>query len=841
MPRSFNIPAQPLASALNAFGRQSGLQVTLSAATSRGVTSSAVTGTFTPEQALARLLQNTGITFQITSDRTAVIGEARPASGGVVASGSEELPPISVTSHRNASTGSGFQGTPDWVYETPSSVSVVSREAIQNAPTRNARDLLDNVAGVYANRSEAQNPGISINVRGLQDQDRVATMIDGARQSFQRSAHGSTQRTYIDTAFIRQIDVEKSGTSGVGNAGSLGGSVNFRTLLAEDLIKPGRQWGGELNATTGTNKFNFDGSTSAAVRITDSFSILGGISHKNIGAYKVGQHGEIKSSTTYDGDTLLFSGQEVISSLLKAEAQLTSDAKLTLGWVRNNSTFNTGNYDFVVSNGRLLQSSEEVINNTYTAALDWKPAGELIDLKARFYYNHVQNDKVGTATIFNTGPSNYQMGTFGGSLENTSRFETFLGALTLNYGAEAFRDDAKTALEKGFVVGGVDYSSTLSGGTPSGGRDIASGFANATLKPSEWLTVSGGLRYDWYHIAGDTTIYGDEIPTIVGYTFVPAVPPSCWPSPPFPPNFNCTGGSPARNDPIYSSYPERLDLSVDKSDGAFLPTLTVALNPTDWLQPFVKYAKTYRPPTVMESFINGGHDGSSVTNYAPNPNLRPERANTYEIGLNISRNGILTGNDTFRLKTVGFYREIEDYISFGYITNPQATTVQYTSYVNLDGVTRMKGVEVEANYDARFLYIGGSLTQIDIDFSDTFTSPAGRTMPINAGRGASVIFVQPKLRVVLDAGIRLFDEKLTLGGRMTDVQSTEPQLGSLRSGYAMEGYRIYDLYGSYAFDENTKLRFTVTNVTDVAYAPANGANFYAAPGRTATASLNLKF
>jgi hypothetical protein len=53
----------------------------------------------------------------------------------------------------------------------------------------------------------------------------------------------------------------------------------------------------------------------------------------------------------------------------------------------------------------------------------------------------------------------------------------------------------------------------------------------------------------------------------------------------------------------------------------------------------------------------------------------------------------------------------------------------------------------------------------------------------------------------------------------------------------MDGYRVYDIYGSYAFDPNTKLRFAFTNLTDVAYAPAVGANFYAAPGRTATVGL----
>ena len=281
-------------------------------------------------------------------------------------------------------------------------------------------------------------------------------------------------------------------------------------------------------------------------------------------------------------------------------------------------------------------------------------------------------------------------------------------------------------------------------------------------------------------------------------------------------------------------------MDVDKSGGALLPTMTVAVKPVDWLQPFVKYSKSYRPPTIMESFLNGGHGGPSINGYAPNPYLRPERGDTYELGANILRNGIFSERDTFRFKVVGFYREITDYISFGYIYNSAAQR-QYDSYVNLDGVTRMKGLEIEGNYDARVVYIGGTLTRIDTELADSFTSPAGRSIPINSGRGAAVIFEQPKLRVTLDAGVRLFEEKLTLGGRVTDVSKTEPALGSLRTGYEMAGYRVYDIYGSYAFDPNTKLRFAVTNLTDVAYAPALGANFFAAPGRTATVSLNYKF
>ena len=820
-PRNFNIPAQPLGRALNTFGRQSGLQVTLSAATSRGVTSNAVNGSFTPEQALSLMLRNTGITFRVTADRTAVIGATSSPAASSSVPGAIQLDTLEVSGGRNAISGAGYQGTPDWVYETPAAVSVISREAIQNSPTRNARDLFDNVAGVYANRAEAQRPGISVNIRGLQDQDRIAMMIDGARQNFQRNGHGATQQTFVDTAFVRAVEIEKSSTSGVGSLGSLGGLVNFRTIIADDLVKPGQQWGSEINAATGTNGFRFDGSAASAVRLSDSFSILGGVSHKNIGPYEVGKNGDLNLSTTYNGRTMLFSGQEVLSSILKAEAKITDDTKLTLGWVRNESDFSTGYYDRVLGGGALRETTQNVINNTFTSAFDWKPDGNLIDLKTRFYYNHTANEDNGV--VINGISRNYTMATLGGSVENTSRFDTGLGALSFNYGAEAFSDNGKTRMPS-FVVNGIDQTDSLNGGMPGGKRDVAGGFANAKLEHDDWLTIQGGVRYDWYHINGSTTIYGNERiiqhPGVCSRYFADGVTCRIWRTRPW--------------SEVLPPLP--YNVNVDRSEAALLPTFTVAVKPYDWLQPFVKYSKSFRPPTIMESFLNSGHANQS-NEFAPNPYLKPERGDTYELGANISANRIFTDRDSVRFKVVGFYREIEDYIALGRAQNLEAGRL-FSSFVNLNGITRMRGAEIEASYDARSWYLGGTLTLNKTDWAETYTLNGANEY---LGSNISVLFVQPEMRVTIDGGVRLFDEKLTIGGRMNRVGETAPTIGSLQNNYKLDGYAIYDLYGSYAFNDSTKLRFAVNNLTDKAYVSALGADYYAMPGRTATVSLNFKF
>ncbi|WP_226951137.1 TonB-dependent receptor [Rhizobium terrae] len=839
---SFDIQPMPLKSAMARITAISGWRIFFAGEVPSDIRTQAVSGRHSVANALTQALAGTGLEYRVTGPRSAsIVMPGGVGDAGVNDEDSTVLKPIVIKSGRNSSSGSGYQGTPDWVYETPGSVSVVSREAIQNAPSRNARDLLDNVAGVYANRSAGQDPGISVNIRGLQDQNRIVTMIDGARQNFQMAGHGTTSRVYVDTAFVRTIDIEKMGGSGVGGAGNLGGSVDFRTIVADDLIQEGRDWGVELNGTTGTNEFKYDGSLAAAVRLSDSFSILGGYSAKKIGAYEIGEHGDLELNPETTSDNVpIFTGSEVQSSILKAEAQLTDDLDLTVGWLRNNSSFSTGGY--IIAGdlaGGTQESISDVVNNTVTANLHWDPDSDLIDLRARFYYNHVENDQEYDQLLVNTlieTPAHYQLATLGGSIDNTSLFDTSLGALTLNYGVEAFHDDGKTSIDVHHINGatGLDDAAGLTGPNPTGTRDVVSVFSTAKLEPTDWLSVTGGLRYDWYEIQGTGSFVGFNTRIHPGSdcAFEPYKSGSwctSFPGIPFP----------------WTDY-TKYDVDIDKSDGALLPSLTVAVQPWDGIQPFVKYAKTFRPPTLMEQLWGGQHYiGSAPTGFAPNVDLTAERADTFEVGVNVSQDGLVSADDKVRLKVVGFHRRVDDYIAFGTIYRDESQRA-YTSFVNLDDETTMKGIEVEANYDVGFFYAGASLTYLKTDYADTYTYRGIRGSDPNTGNilhpgdklSSDTLFVPPDMRVTFDAGVRLFDERLTLGGRAT--HSSGGKSGDT-SAYKVEDYTVYDIYGSWAFSENAKLRFAVNNVADLAYVPSLGTGDLPAPGRTVTASLNFRF
>ncbi|WKL25766.1 TonB-dependent receptor plug domain-containing protein [Sinorhizobium meliloti] len=353
-------------------------------------------GRMTPEQALAQLLDGTGVHYQFTANRAAVIGPA----GDAGASGSEEgataLKRIVVTGKtgRNANSGAGFQGTPDWVYDEPASVSVVSRDAVQSRAARNANDVLDSVAGVTSNRSEAQNPGIAINVRGLQDQNRVTTMIDGARQDFQRAGHGASQRVYVDTAFLRSVEVEKGAVAGVGGAGSLGGAVNFRTVTADDIIKPDRDRGVELNAETGTNAYYFNGSLIGAARFSEDFSVLGGVSRKQGRRLRLRPERQVPAARSCGHDRR----RRFLPVLASRNLRHASESRgLAVGRFQLRpqlASQRLGGDTGRARLGDLRDDPQNYLNNTVSSSFEWDPDSELIDLKCRLWYNRVVNDEL---------------------------------------------------------------------------------------------------------------------------------------------------------------------------------------------------------------------------------------------------------------------------------------------------------------------------------------------------------------------------------------------------------------------------------------------------------------
>ncbi|RYG85853.1 MAG: TonB-dependent siderophore receptor, partial [Alphaproteobacteria bacterium] len=73
---SYTIPSGSLGSALASFGSRSNLQLLYPAAITRDKTTTGVSGTMSPQEALSRLLAGTGLSFRFTTATTVTISAA---------------------------------------------------------------------------------------------------------------------------------------------------------------------------------------------------------------------------------------------------------------------------------------------------------------------------------------------------------------------------------------------------------------------------------------------------------------------------------------------------------------------------------------------------------------------------------------------------------------------------------------------------------------------------------------------------------------------------------------------------------------------------------------------
>jgi hemoglobin/transferrin/lactoferrin receptor protein len=129
---------------------------------------------------------------------------------------------------------------------------------------------------------------------------------------------------------------------------------------------------------------------------------------------------------------------------------------------------------------------------------------------------------------------------------------------------------------------------------------------------------------------------------------------------------------------------------------------------------------------------------------------------------------------------------------------------------NLPGISEVKGVELEGKYDAGFFF--GSLAYT---YTDT-------NLPSQvAGLGAPSFM--PEHTAVLTAGVRLLEQKLTVGTRISYFSETF--VGGVNSGVFygapyMPGYTLVDLFSSYKVNSALEVGLTVTNLFDVEYTPS---------------------
>ena len=223
------------------------------------------------------------------------------------------------------------------------------------------------------------------------------------------------------------------------------------------------------------------------------------------------------------------------------------------------------------------------------------------------------------------------------------------------------------------------------------------------------------------------------------------------------------------------------------------PKITLGVTPVKGITLFGTYAEGYRAPAVTETFISGFHPAPGPPfEFLPNPFLRPEVAHNVEAGVNFKFDGVITTTDAFRARVVAFRNKVDDFIDPTFDpTGP--TPAGSFRYLNISQAT-LEGIEIEAMYDARAWFFGVAAHRIRGTNEDT-------------GEG---LYSVPADRVVLTAGFRALEQRLTAGGRVHFV-AAQDRLPSAFFGAAAispsEPYTLVDLFAQYEINRERDVQF----------------------------------
>ena len=302
-PVKVSIAVQPLSSALTELGMQTNLQILYSPDQVAGIKSRAVSGSLEPSQALSELLKGTGISFQINGNTVTLMsgGGASLQLGATTISGQA----LGLTTEDTGSYTTGATTTatklPLTLRETPQSVTVVTRQQMDDRGAQSIADVLRNTPGISVQQYDSDRTEYS--ARGFAitnfQYDGVNTIYDGV---YDEGA------THVDMATYDRVEVIKGATGLMTGSGDPSATVN---LVRK---KPTKEFKASITGTAGSwDNYRTEGDISGPLNDT------GTVRGRFVGAYQ-------------DKDSYIdhySQKKDVYYGIL--EADLTDDTLLTFG------------------------------------------------------------------------------------------------------------------------------------------------------------------------------------------------------------------------------------------------------------------------------------------------------------------------------------------------------------------------------------------------------------------------------------------------------------------------------------------------------------------------------
>lgn len=705
-----------------------------------------------------------------------LIGAGIALSGAATAAqnGAEDSKGKVVFSPLNVSAAESSNSSEKEALEKPGAFS--SRG--ENKNLESVDSILRSMPGTYTQIDPGQG-SVSVNIRGMSGFGRVNTMVDGITQNYYGSspsdaAHGGLPTSQfgalIDPNFIVGVDVARGNATGSAGVNALAGSANFRTIGVDDVVFSDNPFGVRTRFSVGNNGIGRSGMIAVGGK-TDAF----------------GDGGSLGAMAAISGSSITSNyknGSGFDSEEFNVDKTYRQNPKSQLFKV----DIKPDAFNSIELSARTYQNKitrRHIDSNDFYIKYHYAPFSELID------FNLTASTSRGEQKFMSDNMAGFSDSTAKNisdavDVNNTSRFSLQEVDFAFSYGGKLIHNEYK---KRAFGLVTDEGQAESSPVGIAGKQNIASIYSGLQLNYGIWQG-NFDLNYSAYDISGYKPACDERV--------------ACFPQ----------GAS-----------------NINLKEHGFNPAVMLSAQVTPWLQPFVSYNKSMRGPNIQEVFFaNSG--GQSM-----NPFLKGETAETYQAGFNANAHDLLFKQDSFQLKAVYFESKIKNYISsqsYMVCSNRQKcnraqtsqeewdnadVNVAMTMYSNSYEPVRSRGVEVEAMYDAGFAYTKLSLSK---EHTSQPTNQASNVF------GAGDISELPELYFTLDTGVRLLDEKLTLGGLVKytgkavrlSPDSNVDENEQLLKEPAPHIPTVIDLYSTYQFNRNLLLKFSVQNLMDKDYSDA---------------------
>lgn len=886
----FNIPPSDLGRAVLAVGATAGLRVLFDPQRLAGLQSQGLSGPWTVQEALERLLRGSGFKPVFTGpdsvrleSLSAAPTVAELAAGLTPADGPlQVLPTVSVR-------GGEKLAPEDAPYRRAGSSHVIGRDDIERFRGTSVGDIFQGTPGVLVGENR-NSGGLDVNIRGMQGQGRVPVLVDGARQenTVYRGYGGVSSRSYVDPDLIGGIVVDKGPTLSAGGTGALGGLVSMRTLNADDIITPGKTFGVRLR---GSLIGNNSGSPSAPN--TPAGLNVGGLLTNEVfrkdcvtpslceGPYDLAN--VVGPPDTMDRPGALhfkgWAGSVAVAQRFELADLVVAYAQRHQGnyyagkngpgtpWVDLSDTTPRGFWTEVrprLMGDSRFRAQERVVNSNFE--------NQSLLLKTRLFlpqdqelefsylrYHSVFGELMPSQLLWlgrarQTDNSRVTTHTVTGQYHWNPEQSRWLDLRVNVWGTDT------DSLNRGYSD---DMKALINDNLNSSERYRRRGLdATNTLRWPQWgglkLDLGAALQWEEVRSAGlePTAFYfrnGDrrELSLFAALQWKPL------------PRLTLDAG--LRHTRFRSEDLNALAVAGDSSfcldndrDGTCdpiypharssgsAPLVSLTWEPLDGLQLYARQAEALRMPSLFET--TSGFSVSPTLDTL----LRPEHARNREVGLNLLRDGLLRRGDKLRFKLAYFRNHTRDYL-----TRTVPNTWEDTSTGINATLFRMRniesadfhGVELSGGYDLGFAFteLGATrYTRIETCHYGSFR----RYTCTNYGVAASYVnnMIPPRWHGSALLGARLLDRKLTVGARGTFMGQRNPvpafddqTAGGFLRPVLWRPYRLLDLFASYQFSERFSVDMNLDNVTDRYYLDALSLGLVPAPGRTARISVTAQF